>query len=213
MLDSQSKNIVTKDNYKDLAWEKMDGLIPAIVQNSFSGKILMQGYVNHGALEKSFDCGLVTFYSRSKDRLWTKGEESGNHLKLINMSVDCDSDSLIILADPVGPTCHLGDETCWADAPQPQISFLADLEQVIASRKGADEDKSYTASLFKRGIKRISQKVGEEGVEAALAATSGDMEELKNESADLLFHLTVLLQACDLSLKDVLEVLQERHKK
>lgn len=208
-----ANRVITQDNYQDLAWQKMDNLIPAIVQNSFSGKILMQGFVNQAAIEKAFDTGLVTFFSRSKQRLWTKGEESGNHLKLVSINADCDSDSLVILADPVGPTCHLGDETCWADAPQPQISFLADLEQVIASRKGADEDKSYTASLFKRGVKRISQKVGEEGVEAALAATSGDMEELKNESADLLFHLTVLLQACDLSLKDVLEVLQERHKK
>lgn len=204
--------IVSKDNLSQLAWDKMDGLLPAIVQNQFSGKILMQGYMDKAALEKSFDCGLVTFYSRSKNRLWTKGEESGNHLKMIEISVDCDSDSLIVLANPVGPTCHLGTETCWDDSGRPQLSFLADLEQVIASRKGADKDQSYTASLFARGVKRISQKVGEEGVETALAATSGDIEELKNESADLIFHLLVLLQSCDLELNDVIEVLKQRHK-
>jgi phosphoribosyl-ATP pyrophosphohydrolase/phosphoribosyl-AMP cyclohydrolase len=204
--------IVNQDNLSQLAWEKMDGLLPAIVQNQFSGKILMQGYMDKAALEKSFDCGLVTFYSRSKNRLWTKGEESGNHLKLVEISVDCDSDSLIVLANPVGPTCHLGTETCWDSTGQPQLSFLADLEQVIASRKGGDKDQSYTASLFTRGVKRISQKVGEEGVETALAATSGDIEELKNESADLIFHLLVLLQSCDLELNDVIEVLKQRHK-
>jgi len=206
--------IVNQNNANDLAWDKMDGLLPAIVQHQFSGKVLMQGYMNQAALDRTLSGELVTFYSRSKDRLWTKGEESGNHLKLHAISVDCDSDSLVVLANPVGPTCHLGTETCWDDdAPQPQLSFLADLEQVIKSRKGADKDSSYTASLFERGIKRISQKVGEEGVETALAATSGDFEELKNESADLIFHLMVLLQSCDMSLTDVINVLEQRHKK
>lgn len=203
--------IVDKENYQQLAWEKMDGLMPVIVQNHFSGKVLMQGYMNLQAIEKTFDTGLVTFFSRSKERLWTKGESSGNHLKLTQLSTDCDKDCLIALADPIGPTCHLGTETCWDEDAQPDISFIAHLEQVIKSRKGADPDSSYTAKLFGKGIKRISQKVGEEGVETALAATSGDFEELKNESADLIYHLLVLLQSCDLELNDVIDVLKSRH--
>lgn len=204
--------LVDKQNQQQLAWQKMDDLLPVIVQHHFSGKILMQGYMNPAALDKTFTGALVTFYSRSKQRLWTKGEESGNHLKLVSVSCDCDNDSLIVLAEPVGPTCHLGTETCWADNGKPQISFIAELEDIIKSRKGADSSSSYTASLFATGIKRIAQKVGEEGVETALAAATGDIEELKNESADLLYHLLVLLQANDLNLSDVVEVLQQRHK-
>ncbi|WP_017445256.1 bifunctional phosphoribosyl-AMP cyclohydrolase/phosphoribosyl-ATP diphosphatase HisIE [Gayadomonas joobiniege] len=205
--------LVTEQNYQSLAWEKGDGLLPLIVQDSMSGKILMQGYANQAALEKTFASQLVTFYSRSKDRLWTKGEESGNHLQLVELSTDCDKDSLIALADPKGPTCHLGTETCWDKDAQPEISFLTDLERLIASRKGADADSSYTARLYAKGVKRISQKVGEEGVEVALAATAGDKEELVNESADLLYHLTVLLQSMDLELKDVIQILKQRHQK
>lgn len=203
---------ITKENSEQLAWEKMQGLLPVIVQHQFSGKILMQGYMNQAALDKTFDSGLVTFYSRSKERLWTKGEASGNHLKLVSLSADCDSDSLIALAEPVGPTCHLGTETCWANDAKPDLSFIADLEQVIKSRKGTDKDSSYTASLFAKGVKRIAQKVGEEGVEAALAGATGDIEELKNESADLLYHLLVLLQASDVELSEVIAVLQSRHR-
>lgn len=205
--------IINPQTVDQLAWEKMDGLLPVIVQHQFSGKVLMQGYMNKAAIEKTFESQLVTFYSRSKERLWTKGEESGNHLKLVSLSVDCDNDSIVALADPVGPTCHLGTETCWADNAQPQLSFLADLEQVVKSRKGADKGSSYTASLYASGVKRIAQKVGEEGVEAALAAATGDIEELKNESADLLFHLLVLLQSCDTDLSEVIDILKERHKK
>ncbi|NQZ05602.1 MAG: bifunctional phosphoribosyl-AMP cyclohydrolase/phosphoribosyl-ATP diphosphatase HisIE [Algicola sp.] len=204
--------IITQQTIKVLAWDKMDGMIPAIVQHQFSGKVLMQGYMNKAAIEKTLDTGLVTFYRRSKDRLWTKGEESGNSLKLLNISTDCDNDSIIALADPIGPTCHLGTETCWANNAKPQLSFLAELEQIVKSRKGADKDTSYTASLFESGIKRIAQKVGEEGVETALAEATGDIEELKNESADLLFHLLVLLQSCDTSMSEVIAILQERHK-
>lgn len=203
---------LTFQTIDQLDWSKTNGLIPAIVQHSFSGKVLMQGFMNREALEKTLDSQLVTFFSRSKQRLWTKGEASGNHLKLVGLSVDCDNDSIIALAEPVGPTCHLGTETCWGDVEQPQLTFLADLEQVIKSRKTADKDSSYTASLFDSGIKRIAQKVGEEGVETALAAAVGDLDELKNESADLLFHLLVLLQANDMALSDVLAVLQQRHK-
>ncbi|MFT4929975.1 MAG: phosphoribosyl-ATP pyrophosphohydrolase/phosphoribosyl-AMP cyclohydrolase [Phenylobacterium sp.] len=203
---------ISYENIDQLDWAKTDGLIPVIVQHHFSGKVLMQGFMNQAALQKTLDCQLVTFYSRSKERLWTKGEESGNSLKLVSLSADCDNDSIVALANPIGPTCHLGTETCWGDVQQPQLSFLSDLEQVIKSRKTADKDSSYTASLFDSGIKRIAQKVGEEGVETALAAAVGDMDELKNESADLLFHLLVLLQANDLEFSDVLDVLQQRHK-
>ncbi|MCU4677148.1 bifunctional phosphoribosyl-AMP cyclohydrolase/phosphoribosyl-ATP diphosphatase HisIE [Catenovulum sp. 2E275] len=206
--------LITQTNINELAWDKADnGLLPLIVQHEFSGKVLMQGYADIAALEKTFATGHVTFYSRSKNRLWTKGEESGNTLTLVELSTDCDKDSLIALAKPAGPTCHLGTETCWDQQAQPNLSFLSDLQDVIASRKGADANSSYTASLYAKGVKRISQKVGEEGVEVALAATSGDKAELICESADLLYHLTVLLQSMDLELNDVIEKLKERHAK
>ncbi|WP_133469119.1 bifunctional phosphoribosyl-AMP cyclohydrolase/phosphoribosyl-ATP diphosphatase HisIE [Paraglaciecola marina] len=205
--------IITKQNVEKLAWDKMDNLIPCVVQNAVSGKVLMQGYMNQDALDKTLDTGLVTFFSRSKQRLWTKGEESGNSLNLVEITCDCDNDSILALVNPIGPTCHTGTETCWFDSQSADISFIADLEQVIASRKGADADSSYTAHLYSKGIKRIAQKVGEEGVETALAATVKDLEELKNESADLLYHLLVLLQASDLNLSDVVGVLKQRHSK
>ncbi|MDU0354589.1 bifunctional phosphoribosyl-AMP cyclohydrolase/phosphoribosyl-ATP diphosphatase HisIE [Paraglaciecola aquimarina] len=205
--------IITKQNMAELAWQKMDNLIPCVVQNAQSGKALMQGFMDQAALEKTLDTKLVTFFSRSKQRLWTKGEESGNSLNLLEISADCDNDCLLALVNPVGPTCHTGAETCWFDSESPDISFISDLEQVIASRKGADPDSSYTAHLYSKGIKRIAQKVGEEGVETALAATVKDLEELKNESADLIYHLLVLLQASDLNLSDVIDVLKQRHGK
>ncbi|WP_100644635.1 bifunctional phosphoribosyl-AMP cyclohydrolase/phosphoribosyl-ATP diphosphatase HisIE [Alteromonas facilis] len=203
---------ITSTNSESIAWDKMDGLVPAIVQDRTSGKVLMQGYMNQDALAKTFESGLVTFFSRSKQRLWTKGESSNNTLGLVEVHADCDNDSLLILADPAGPTCHKGTESCWDSCRAPDATFLADLERVIASRKGADPGSSYTASLYSKGIKRIAQKVGEEGVETALAATVHDLHELKNESADLLYHLLVLLQASELSLSDVIAVLRERHK-
>lgn len=195
-----------------LDWEKVDGLVPAIVQNMVSGKVLMLGYMNRDALKKTLDTEQVTFFSRSKQRLWTKGESSGNVLKLKEIHADCDNDALLVYAEPVGPTCHLGTETCWTPETQPSLSFIADLEQVIASRKHASKDSSYTASLFAKGTKRIAKKVGEEGVEVALAATVNDNEELLNESADLLYHLLVLLQQQGVSLQEVTQVLQSRHK-
>jgi phosphoribosyl-ATP pyrophosphohydrolase/phosphoribosyl-AMP cyclohydrolase len=204
---------INKQNITELAWQKMDNLLPCIVQNAVTGKVLMQGYMNQDALVKTLETGKVTFFSRSKQRLWTKGETSNNTLDLVEISADCDQDSLLVLAHPNGPTCHTGTETCWFDSESADLSFIGELEQVIASRKGADPDSSYTAHLYSKGIKRIAQKVGEEGVETALAATVKDLEELKNESADLLYHLIVLLQASDLSLSDVVGVLRERHKK
>ncbi|MBD1388474.1 bifunctional phosphoribosyl-AMP cyclohydrolase/phosphoribosyl-ATP diphosphatase HisIE [Neiella sp. HB171785] len=198
----------------NLAWDKVDGLLPAVVQNAQSGKVLMLGYMNQDAIDHTLKTGHVTFYSRTKQRLWTKGETSGNTLNLVAIEADCDNDTLLIQANPIGPTCHTGTETCWGqDASESPIAFIADLEAVIASRKGASADSSYTASLFAKGTKRIAQKVGEEGVETALAATVNDDEETLNESADLLYHLLVLLQHQGLSLAQVVDVLKARHKK
>ena len=204
---------MNKDNINQLSWPE-NQLLPAIVQHAISGKVLMQGYMNPEALEHTLRSGNVTFYSRSKQRLWTKGESSGHTLKLVSVDSDCDDDSLLVLALPQGPTCHVGTETCWHDnsANSPQLAFLYDLEQVIKSREGAEPASSYTASLFAKGVKRIAQKVGEEGVESALAAMAGDKEELANEAADLIFHLLVLLRSQKLELNDVVKVLQQRHK-
>ena len=204
--------IITNENSNKLAWDKMDNLLPAIVQDALSGKVLMQGYMDQDALTKTLETGKVTFFSRSKQRLWTKGETSGHTLDLVSVACDCDQDSLLGFANPNGPTCHTGAESCWFEGNTPAFTFLADLERVLAARKDADPKSSYTASLYNKGIKRIAQKVGEEGVETALAATVHDKEELKNEAADLLYHLTVLLQASDMSLTDALNVLRERHK-
>ena len=204
--------IITNENSNKLAWDKMDNLLPAIVQDALSGNVLMQGYMDQDALTKTLETGKVTFFSRSKQRLWTKGETSGHTLDLVSVACDCDQDSLLVLANPNGPTCHTGAESCWFEGNTPAFTFLADLERVLAARKDADPKSSYTASLYNKGIKRIAQKVGEEGVETALAATVHDKEELKNEAADLLYHLTVLLQASDMSLNDALNVLRERHK-
>ncbi|WP_102796679.1 bifunctional phosphoribosyl-AMP cyclohydrolase/phosphoribosyl-ATP diphosphatase HisIE [Bowmanella denitrificans] len=205
--------IINQDNIDTLAWDKMEGMLPVVVQHAISGKIQMQGYMDRAALQKSLDTGHVTFFSRSKQRLWTKGESSGHTLDLVELSCDCDQDALIALALPNGPTCHTGDPSCWHQGATASLTFVAELEQLIAARKTAAPDSSYTASLYAKGIKRIAQKVGEEGVETALAATVGDLDELKNESADLLYHLLVLLQASNLSLHDVIQVLQNRHQK
>ncbi|RZR34293.1 bifunctional phosphoribosyl-AMP cyclohydrolase/phosphoribosyl-ATP diphosphatase HisIE [Vibrio vulnificus] len=195
-------------------WEKVDGLVPAIVQDFQSSQVLMMGYMNQEAVVKTGETGQVTFFSRIKERLWTKGETSGNVLQLVNMSLDCDNDTLLVKVNPIGPTCHTGTTTCWDGDPQEesQMVWLHQLEQLLAARKSADPDSSYTASLYARGTKRISQKVGEEGVEVALAATSGDKAELVCESADLIYHLMVLLQDQGLSMNDVINKLKERHK-
>ncbi|WP_318514657.1 bifunctional phosphoribosyl-AMP cyclohydrolase/phosphoribosyl-ATP diphosphatase HisIE [Photobacterium leiognathi] len=201
----------------NINWEKVAGLIPAIVQDNASGQVLMLGYMNEDALQKTLDTKQVTFWSRTKERLWTKGETSGNVLQLKSIQLDCDQDTLLVQVDPIGPTCHLNTTTCFdsdeSGAQPPSLVFLHQLEQLLASRKGADPESSYTASLYAHGTKRISQKVGEEGVEVALAATSGDKAELVCESADLIYHLLVLLQDQGLSLSDVTNKLQERHNK
>ncbi|WP_394247313.1 bifunctional phosphoribosyl-AMP cyclohydrolase/phosphoribosyl-ATP diphosphatase HisIE [Vibrio profundi] len=195
-------------------WEKVGGLVPAIVQDYQSSQVLMMGYMNPAALEKTGETGQVTFFSRTKERLWTKGETSGNVLQLQNIALDCDNDTLLIKVNPIGPTCHTGTTTCWDGDKQEesQMVWLHQLEQLLAARKDADPESSYTASLYARGTKRISQKVGEEGVEVALAATSGDKAELVCESADLIYHLLVLLQDQGLSMDDVINKLKERHK-
>ncbi|PWI33924.1 bifunctional phosphoribosyl-AMP cyclohydrolase/phosphoribosyl-ATP diphosphatase [Vibrio albus] len=195
-------------------WDKVDGLVPAIVQDFQSSQVLMMGYMNEAALEKTANTGQVTFFSRTKERLWTKGETSGNVLQLKNIALDCDNDTLLVKVNPIGPTCHLGTTTCFDGDKQEesQLVWLHQLESLLGERKNADPESSYTASLYARGTKRISQKVGEEGVEVALAATSGDKAELVCESADLIYHLLVLLQDQGLSLNDVINKLKERHK-
>ncbi|WP_311753174.1 bifunctional phosphoribosyl-AMP cyclohydrolase/phosphoribosyl-ATP diphosphatase HisIE [Proteus columbae] len=203
---------MNSETLAQLDWEKVDNLMPVVIQNAISGDVLMLGYMNKEALNVTLESGNVTFYSRTKQRLWTKGETSGNFLKLVNIYPDCDNDTLLILANPIGPTCHNGTESCFAPA-QSQWGFLYELENILRERKNASPDSSYTARLYASGTKRIAQKVGEEGVETALAATVNDREELKNEASDLLYHLMVLLQDQSLSLSDVIGCLQERHKK
>ncbi len=196
-----------------LAWEKMNFLIPAIVQDAFDGRVLMQGFMSRDALEKTLKSGKVTFWSRSRQKLWTKGETSGNYLETNQVIADCDNDCLLVLANPSGPVCHRNTPTCFdcEGAESPSLQFLADLERVIAQRDKDRPPGSYTTDLFEAGTKRIAQKVGEEGVETALAAAAGDKEELLNESADLMYHLLVLLRSRDLGLNDLMSVLSSRH--
>ena len=199
--------------WDNLAWEKMGGLIPAIVQDSLDGRVVMQGYMNRDAVDATLESGKVTFWSRSQGKLWTKGETSGNALDLVEVHVDCDRDSLLVLARPEGPTCHLGKDSCFDGKVKvaSELAFLADLEQVIAERDKTRPKGSYTTNMFDSGIKRIAQKVGEEGVETALAAIAGDDEEVLDESADLIYHLMVLLRSRKLELGSLIEVLRNRH--
>ncbi|MBE9548297.1 MAG: bifunctional phosphoribosyl-AMP cyclohydrolase/phosphoribosyl-ATP diphosphatase HisIE [Proteobacteria bacterium] len=196
-----------------LDWEKMGNMIPVIIQDHFDGRVLMQGYMNPDALKQTLDSGKVTFWSRSQQALWTKGETSGNYLNLKSVHSDCDNDCLLILAEPIGPTCHTGADTCFDTSIKtvPELAFIASLERLIETRKKEMPEGSYTTELFNSGVKRIAQKVGEEGVETSLAAVAGDDEELLNESADLLFHLLVLLQARKSSLSQVVKTLRSRH--
>ena len=202
--------MLTQNDIETLDWDKNAGLIPAVIEDAVSGRVLMLAYMNREALQKTLETKRVTFFSRSKGRLWTKGETSGNFLNLVDMAADCDKDTLLVTVNAEGPACHLGTTSCFGDL-QSRWQFLRDLEVLLASRKGADPATSYTASLYARGTKRIAQKVGEEGVETALAATVHDREELRNEAADLVYHLLVLLQAENLELADVIDILRERH--
>jgi phosphoribosyl-ATP pyrophosphohydrolase/phosphoribosyl-AMP cyclohydrolase len=194
-------------------WDKGDGLVPAVVQDAFDGRVLMQAYMSREALSFTLDNGQVTFWSRSRKELWTKGATSGNTLRLVAIHSDCDNDCLLVLARPDGPICHRDTATCFdnRETVAPVLSFVAELERVIAGRYETRPESSYTTRLFEAGTRRIAQKVGEEGVETALAAVSGDDEEIRNEAADLLYHLLVLLRASGVPLADVVRTLQSRH--
>lgn len=196
--------------FDELAWDKQDGLLPAIVQDADSLRVLMLGYMDRAALQATLDSGHVTFFSRSRQRLWTKGESSGHFLDLVAIEADCDADTLLVQARPHGPTCHLGRTSCFAQAPA-QGSFLAELDALIATRERERPAGSYTTGLFEGGIRRIAQKVGEEGVETALAAVAQSDEDLLGESSDLVYHLLVLLRARGLGLGEVEALLRQRH--
>jgi len=188
-----------------------DGLVPAIVQDYITQKVLMLGFMNEEALKKTEETGLVSFYSRSRQRLWTKGEESGNHLQLRQILLDCDKDTLLIKAEPKGPVCHTGADTCWSEKNHKE-DFLYYLEHIIELRRNGTEEKSYVKQLFGKGINKIAQKLGEEAVEMVIEAKDVNRPLFLNEAADLLFHYIVLLQAKDCSLSDVIQVLQQRHQ-
>jgi phosphoribosyl-ATP pyrophosphohydrolase/phosphoribosyl-AMP cyclohydrolase len=194
-----------------LDWDKADGLIPAIVQDAATGEVRMLGYMDRAALDATLRDGFVTFHSRSRGRLWRKGESSGNVLEVVEVRPDCDRDALLILARPHGPTCHTGAPSCFGVDGAPGTGFLGDLARLIGERSGADPAGSYTARLLAGGVKRVAQKVGEEGVEVALAAVAGDAQEVTAEAADLVYHLSVLLQAVGSSWEEVTAELKSRH--
>lgn len=205
---------MTPEQVGALAWHKGEGLLPAIVQHARTGRVLMLAYMNEEALRRTLASGRVVFYSRSREQLWTKGETSGNYLNLVDVSADCDSDTLLVLADPLGPTCHKGTESCFAESAPTGIdplAFLPVLETTIANRIAEKPEGSYTARLLADGPSRIAQKVGEEGVETALAAVTRDDAGLVGECADLLYHVMVLLKSRSLGLADVVEELRSRH--
>ena len=187
------------------------GLVPAIVQDIFTGKVLMQGLMNEEALNETLKTQKVTFYSRSKERLWTKGEVSENYLHYHSHAVDCDQDSILIQANPSGPVCHTGADTCWQEQNKGKVQFIQHLTQVIKERKSKPESESYTASLFAKGMNKIAQKVGEEAVELVIEAKDNNKELFLGEAADLLFHYLILLEAKEIELDEVLDVLIKRH--
>ncbi len=205
---------MTLDDVSRLDWSKGDGLLPAVVQHARTGRVLMLGYMNESALRETLSGGRVVFFSRSRQSLWTKGETSGHFLDVVDVSTDCDEDSILVLADPLGPTCHKGTESCFAHAvafDAQRLAFLALLERIIAQRIADQPEGSYTARLFGEGPGRVAQKIGEEGVEVALAAISRDDEGLIAECADLIYHLLLLLKSRDLSLERVADELRARH--
>ena len=188
-----------------------DQLIPVIIQDASTNKVLMLGYMNSEAFEITQKLQKVTFYSRSKKRLWTKGEESGNFLNVKSIHLDCDKDSLLIYVEPEGPTCHTGTDTCWGEENKNPLAFLNVLEEIIANRKAIETDESYVASLFRKGINKIAQKVGEEAIETVIEAKDSDDQLFLNESADLLFHYLILLQAKGYKINDVIQILADRN--
>jgi len=189
-----------------------DHLVPVIIQENTTKNVLMLGYMNQEAFDKTVELGNVTFYSRTKNRLWTKGEESGNFLSVVSIQNDCDQDTLLIQVNPVGPTCHKGTDTCWGDTNNPSYGFLSQLEEVIKNRREAgNSENSYVASLFEKGINKIAQKVGEEAIEIVIEAKDNNDDLFLNEGADLLFHYLILLQAKGFTLRDIVKVLEGRH--
>lgn len=198
----------------NIDFKKQGGLVPAIVQDAATGKVLMLGYMNEEAYKKTLEIGKVTFFSRSKQRLWTKGEESGHFLMLVDIASDCDNDALLVKAEPKGPTCHTGSDTCWNEVNSPRnLDFLYELESLVHQRKrDMDTTNSYTARLFQKGINKIAQKVGEEAVEVVIEAKDNSKELFLNETADLMFHTTVLLAAKGYTWDEVMDILKKRHK-
>lgn len=200
------------ESIAQVTFDENTGLVPAIIQDAQSNKVLMLGYMNEAAIETTLSTGKVTFFSRSKQRLWTKGESSKNYLNLVSLSVDCDQDSLLVKVNPEGPTCHTGDDTCWKESNQTGGAFLDYLGEVIKERKSQSPEESYTARMFQKGINKLAQKVGEEAVELVIEAKDDNDELFKNEAADLIFHYMMLLEAKNFSIKDVVKILKERHQ-
>ncbi|MGW8121813.1 bifunctional phosphoribosyl-AMP cyclohydrolase/phosphoribosyl-ATP diphosphatase HisIE [Roseivirga echinicomitans] len=200
-------------NTNEVDFSKGDGLVPAIIQDQVSNKVLMLGYMNAEALEKTLAEGKATFFSRSKNRLWTKGETSNNYIYIEQVLIDCDSDSLLIRAKPAGPICHTGDDTCFQESNEIGVEFLDQLTEVIKERRTKSPEESYVSHLFSKGINKIAQKVGEEAVELVIEAKDNDASLFLNEGADLLFHYMLLLEAKGYSLRDVVSILKERHNK
>jgi len=195
-----------------IKFDETSGLVPAIIQDAATKNVLMLGYMNQDAYDKTMETGQVTFYSRSKQRLWTKGEESGNFLHLVEILNDCDDDTLLIRVRPAGPVCHKGTDTCWGTANVQEFGFLSRLEKVIQDRRENESEASYVSSLFKKGINKIAQKVGEEAVEVVIEAKDDNEQLFLDEAADLLFHYLILLQAKGFDLNRIAEVLEGRHK-
>ena len=196
----------------NINFEKVGGLVPAVIQDASSKQMLMLGYMNQEAIQQTLDSGKVTFYSRTKQRLWTKGESSGKFLLVKEILVDCDGDTLLIKAEPVGPVCHTGADTCFGETNNSKTAFIDKLRTIIKDRKNNPTDKSYTASLFAKGINKVAQKVGEEAVEIVIEAKDDNKELFMGEAADLLYHYLVLLEAKDYELDEVMQVLIDRHK-
>lgn len=192
-------------------FDKMDGLVPAIIQDSYTQKVLMLGFMNKEAYEKTLTTGKITFYSRTKQRLWTKGETSGNFLEVVSIKSDCDNDTLLIQAHPTGPVCHTGTDTCWGEKNEQDIMFLKELQDFIDKRHEEMPEHSYTTSLFRSGVNKMAQKVGEEAVETIIEACNGTDERLIYEGADLLYHLIVLLTSKGYRIEDLARELKERH--
>ncbi|MCH6233447.1 bifunctional phosphoribosyl-AMP cyclohydrolase/phosphoribosyl-ATP diphosphatase HisIE [Cognataquiflexum rubidum] len=199
-------------NNLNIDFDKVDGLVPAIIQDEVTGAVLMLGYMNQESLDLTISTEKVTFYSRTKQRLWTKGETSGNFLMLKSIKLDCDNDTLLVRVNPVGPVCHKGDDTCFAEENKSKTLFIDQLRDIIKDRKNNPTEKSYTASLFAKGINKIAQKVGEEAVEIVIEAKDDNKDLFLGEAADLLFHYLILLEAKEIELDEVMEVLINRHR-